>query len=90
MLVDSMNSMPVPYLSVFFLGRKIGAWNRKLVQFLPRVEVIYYKNMKTPPSDVEKPTYAQIFKALIDYVIPESSLGLIKIIVIDVSILEGK
>jgi len=46
--------------------------------------------MKTPPSDVEKPTCAQIFKASIDYVIPESSLGLIKIIVIDISILEGK
>ena len=48
------------------------------------------KGMKRPPSDVEKPTCAQTFKTAIDYVIPESSLGLIESIVIDVSIPEGK
>jgi len=48
------------------------------------------KGMKRPPSDVEKPTCAQTFKTAIDYVIPESSLGLIESIIIDVSIPEGK
>lgn len=48
------------------------------------------EKMKKPPSGVGKPTCAKTFKEAIDYVIPESCLGLIESIVIDVSIPKGK